>query len=300
MKQVIVETKELTKSIKGQDILKGINIDIVENEIHSFIGANGAGKTTTLRCILGLLKPTSGECLIFGQPSYILDNDVKNKIGVVLDEGGIYEKLSAKDNLLFYGRVYGLTDEEILTFWNTNCEKFKLTDHFNKKVKDFSKGMRQNLKIMKEVMHKPQILFLDEPFSGLDPNARIALRDLLLQLKEQNISIFLISHDLHEVEKISDRISMIENGQIEFTKKVSEIATLQQCYTIHLSNINEGIQQLNQILEVEIISRNDTAVTVIVKDETINLTKLLINNDIAFQEIYLNKTNLEKFFRKEN
>ncbi len=130
----IVQVTNLTKSINGYDILKNINIKIMQNEIHSFIGANGAGKTTTLRCMLGLLKPTSGECSVLGEPSYTLDTHIKNKLGVVLDEGGIYDKLSAKDNLLFYGRIYGLTDAEILTFWHENCETFKLTNHFNKKV----------------------------------------------------------------------------------------------------------------------------------------------------------------------
>ena len=217
----MIEVKNLTKIFKGKTVLNGVNLQVKEGEIFGYLGPNGAGKTTTVRLILGLLKPTSGEALVWGKP--LGDHpELRKQVGVVLETDGLYERLSARENLDYFAELYGVEDrgnkiERMLKFVG-------LYERRDDKLGTYSKGMRRKLALARAVISSPKVLFLDEPASGLDPEAQRLVRDLILQLaKEQGMAIFLNSHDLDEVERICSKIAIIQNGSIKAYDSVSNL-----------------------------------------------------------------------------
>ena len=217
----MIEVKNLTKIFKGKTVLNNVSLQVNDGEIFGYLGPNGAGKTTTVRLLLGLLKPTSGEALVWGQP--LGDHpELRKQVGVVLETDGLYERLSAHDNLDYFAQLYGVADRSAKT---DKLLKFVgLYDRRHDKLGTYSKGMRRKLALARAIVSSPKALFLDEPASGLDPEAQKLVHDLILQLsREQGILIFLNSHDLDEVERICTKIAIIQNGQIRAYDSISNL-----------------------------------------------------------------------------
>ena len=217
----MIEVKNLTKIFKGKTVLNNVSLQVNDGEIFGYLGPNGAGKTTTVRLLLGLLKPTSGEALVWGQP--LGDHpELRKQVGVVLETDGLYERLSAYDNLDYFAQLYGVADRSAKT---DKLLKFVgLYDRRHDKLGTYSKGMRRKLALARAIVSSPKALFLDEPASGLDPEAQKLVHDLILQLsREQGILIFLNSHDLDEVERICTKIAIIQNGQIRAYDSISNL-----------------------------------------------------------------------------
>lgn len=212
----MIEVQNLTKTFNGKTVLNGITFEVKEGEIFGYLGPNGAGKTTTMRITLGLLKPTSGNALVLGQN--LGENEgLRNKVGVLLENDGVYDKLSAYENLDYYAQLYGLSDsierkrriEELLDFVGLSNRK-------KDKVGNFSKGMKRKLGLVRAMIHNPDILFFDEPSSGLDPEAQRMVRDLILRLStEEKRTVFLNSHDLDEVQRVCTKIAILQDGEIK-------------------------------------------------------------------------------------
>lgn len=184
----MIESQNVTKTLNGRTFLDGLSFKVEEGEIFGLLGPNGAGKTTTLKILLGLLKPTSGQALVFGKP--LGDNDdLRKRVGVLLEYDGLYECLSAYENLRYYAQLYQISNlheriTEILDF-------VELSDRQDSRVGEFSKGMKRRLAIARSIIHDPDVLFLDEPSSGLDPEAQKMVRDLILYLAmEKGRTIF--------------------------------------------------------------------------------------------------------------
>lgn len=171
----MIEVQKLSKEFNGKTILNGISFEVKEGEIFGFLGPNGAGKTTTMKIILGLLKPTSGNALVFGKNLGENDN-LRRRVGVLLENDGLYEHLSAYENLNYYAQLYSVSEiedkiKELLEFVD-------LSDKQNDKVGTFSKGMKRRLALARSIIHDPEVLFYDEPSSGLDPEAQKMVRAL--------------------------------------------------------------------------------------------------------------------------
>ena len=172
----MIEVQNLTKTFNGKTVLNGISFEVKEGEIFGYLGPNGAGKTTTMRIILGLLKPTSGNVLVQGQ-NLGENEELRNKVGVLLENDGLYEGLSAHENLDYYAQLYGISDGvarkrrigELLDFVG-------LSDRMSEKVGTYSKGMKRKLGLVRSMVHNPDVLFFDEPSSGLDPEAQRMVR----------------------------------------------------------------------------------------------------------------------------
>jgi ABC-2 type transport system ATP-binding protein len=216
----MIEVQDLTKTFNGKTVVNGLNFQVQEGEIFGYLGPNGAGKTTTMRIILGLLRPTSGKALVFGDDLGSND-DLRRKVGILLDNDGLYDGLSAYENLDYYAQLYNVTDRE---------EKIKnlldfagLTERKDDKVGTFSKGMKRKLGLARAMIHDPDVLFLDEPSSGLDPEAQRMVRDLILHLAKEKRTIFLNSHDLDEVQKICSKIAILNRGTIQAYDKVENL-----------------------------------------------------------------------------
>ncbi|MHA1722122.1 MAG: ABC transporter ATP-binding protein, partial [Candidatus Baldrarchaeia archaeon] len=199
MKQPVIIVSNLVKKINNKLILNNISFDVKRQEIFGYLGPNGAGKTTTLRILLGLMKPTSGKALILGD-DLSKNINLRRKVGVVLENDGLYNKLTAYENLDFYSQIYGVSnDSERDRKIKELLDLVELYDEKDKKVGYYSRGMRRRLAIARALIHNPEIVFMDEPTSSLDPEAKITIRNLISQLaKERNATIFLISHDLDE------------------------------------------------------------------------------------------------------
>ncbi len=267
----MIEVKNLTKIFKGRTVLNNISLQVKEGEIFGYLGPNGAGKTTTARIILGLLKPTSGEALVWGKP--LGDHpELRRQVGVVLETDGLYERLSARENLDYFAELYGVEDRGNKI---DNMLKFVgLWERRDDKLGTYSKGMRRKLALARAVISSPKVLFLDEPASGLDPEAQRLVRDLILQLvKEQNMAIFLNSHDLDEVERICTKIAIIQNGTIQAYDSVSNLRsnsnqTVMRFTLSDDNDVQKAVSFLGSLNYVENTAADKNILTVTMNDSS--------------------------------
>jgi ABC-2 type transport system ATP-binding protein len=224
---IAVKTNRLAKEFDGNKVLKNCEITVQEGEIYGFLGANGAGKTTVFKILTGLMKPTSGTTEIFGESITEHHDEILRKIGSLIEVPVFYEHLSAKDNLqihLSYMGVKGMNISEVL-------QMVGLADIDTKPVAKFSLGMRQRLAIARAIIHRPQILILDEPINGLDPLGIKEMRNLFLHLSQkQGITILLSSHILSEIGHIADTVGVIVNGVVVQEVKLEQIKV--QCNSL--------------------------------------------------------------------
>ncbi|KEI04404.1 ABC transporter ATP-binding protein [Clostridium botulinum] len=213
-KETILHIKGLKMSFGSKEVLKGINLEVKKGEIIGYIGPNGAGKTTTVKIILGLLKGYQGNIEIFGEK--ICENDIeyKKRIGYVPEVADFYDVLTAKEYLTFIGELYGLDYEKTLSRSEKLMEILGIGNMFNTRLCSYSKGMRQKVSIIASLLHNPDILFLDEPLSGLDANSVMIIKEVLSLLASQGKTIFYSSHIMDVVEKISSRIVLLNDGNI--------------------------------------------------------------------------------------
>ena len=193
-----------------QEVLKGIQLDVQKGEIFGLLGPSGAGKTTLINIMTGQLTPSAGHVEILGKKSTALSGEDYMQIGIMMDNFGLYERMSAFDNLKFYEMIDGRNSRKIMQI----LEYVGLKDAAKKKVSDLSKGMRNRLSFARVLLRSPRVMFLDEPTSGLDPMTVEAIHDLILREKEKGATIFLTTHNMHEAEKLCDHIALLNEGTI--------------------------------------------------------------------------------------
>jgi len=253
----VIEINDLRMSYgkDEEDILKGINLEVYPGQIIGYIGPNGAGKSTTVKILLGILNDFRGEVKIFGKN--ILEDNVKykSKIGYVPETAEIYENLTAHEYLTFLGEVYGMDIDEIDEKAKKLMSLFDIEGNYNSRISSYSKGMKQKLLIIASLIHNPDILFLDEPLSGLDANSVMILKEILAQLAAQGKTIFYSSHIMEVVEKISDRILLLNDGQIvadgtfEDLKEMSKEGSLEGIFN-QLTGFNQHKDIANQFISI--------------------------------------------------
>ncbi len=210
----ILKLENLRMSFGNNDVLKGIDLEVYKGQIIGYIGPNGAGKSTTLKIMLGLLDGYEGDVTIFGEKISTDDHQYKRRIGYVPENAELYDNLSAAEYLTFVAELYGINRNiaekkalDLLTM-------FEMEDVFHNRISSFSKGMRQKVLIISSLLHNPDLIFLDEPLSGLDANSVMMIKDILEQLAAQGKTIFYSSHIMEVVEKISNRIVLLIDGKI--------------------------------------------------------------------------------------
>jgi len=210
----IISLKDVRMQYPGKQVLDGINLEVQAGQIIGYIGPNGAGKSTTLKILLGLIEDYEGTVEVFGQNLRNADASYKGRIGYVPENAEIYENLTPNEYLTFVGELYGMdkesAEEKALKLMN----ELELGEMFNTRISSFSKGMRQKVLIVSSLLHDPDVLFLDEPLSGLDANSVMVVKDMLALLAERGKTIFYSSHIMDVVEKISNRIIVLYNGKI--------------------------------------------------------------------------------------
>ncbi|MCX4268158.1 MAG: ABC transporter ATP-binding protein [Lachnospiraceae bacterium] len=292
-KILAVETTSLTKQYKDKAAVKQLNLKVQEGEIYGFIGRNGAGKSTTLKMISGLITPTEGEIKLFGKP--INDPIIRRRIGVLIESTGFYPNLTAKQNMIMKAKLMGLTDyssvEHVLQITGLiNIEK--------KQIKHFSMGMKQRLGIALALLGNPDLLILDEPINGLDPEGIRELRQLILQLHEKGKTILLSSHILGELSKISTNYGIIKDGELieQITKEELEEKCMSY-FQIEVHDIHHAlvlIQETFPKIQAEVFDKQTIRIYGI--SEGSELNQLLISHQIPVYSSGFHHIDLEEYF----
>ncbi|AAU18531.1 ABC transporter ATP-binding protein [Bacillus cereus] len=293
----ILKTNQLTKSFEGREVVSGVNMHVKKGEIYGFLGPNGAGKTTIMKMITNLIKPTSGEIEIFGEKLTDTSFDVLKRMGTIIEYPIFYDKLTAKENLYLHCEYMGYYDKKSI---DHALDLVKLHNIENKKVKDFSLGMKQRLGIARAITTKPELLVLDEPINGLDPIGIKELRELFKMLcKEYGITLLVSSHILAEMEQMSDTIGIIQNGKL--IKEVS-MKSINGEQTEYIEVTVQDIKKAAHILEHNLGVRNYK----IMSEQTIRIyemkvtqqeiSKAFIMNEIEIESINKKHSSLEEYF----
>ncbi len=223
--QVIIEAEELTKKYGTQIAVNNLTLRIREGEVFGFLGPNGAGKTTTLLMFLGLTEPTSGKVRIVGFDPRRDPLRVKEKVGYLPENVGFYDDMDARQNLRFIARLNRIPDKVSANKIDELLQQVGLFEESKKKVGTYSKGMRQRLGIAEVLIKEPKLIFLDEPTIGLDPDGTNRMLDLIHSLsREKNITIFLSSHLLDQVQRICDRVGIMIKGNLVAIGPIQELA----------------------------------------------------------------------------
>lgn len=229
----ILEVKELKKNYGDFAAVKGVSFEIQEGEIFSLLGPNGAGKTTTISMLSTLYAPTAGDASIAGHSVTRDPMAVRGVIGVVPQDIALYEDLTARENLLFWGQMYGLSGKALATRVDEVLEQIGLTDKAKNRVKTYSGGMKRRVNIGVGLLHKPRVLFMDEPTVGIDPQSRRAILDTVKDLNQKGMTVLYTTHYMEEAQELSNRVGIIDHGELialgtqqELTRQVGQTETL--------------------------------------------------------------------------
>ena len=233
MTDPILIAHDLRKSFDDNEAVKGISFNILPGEIFSLLGPNGAGKSTTINMLSCLIEPTGGTAEIAGHSILTDSLGVRRAIGVVPQEIALYDSLTARQNLEFWGRLYDMSGKELARRIDEVLETVGLSDRAKDKIKIYSGGMKRRINIAAGLLHKPQLLFMDEPTVGIDPQSRRRILDMVRELRDRGMTVLYTTHYMEEAEELSDRIGIIDKGELialgtldELTKVVGEQETL--------------------------------------------------------------------------
>jgi ABC-2 type transport system ATP-binding protein len=211
----ILEVKKLVKKYGDLTAVNGISFDIQKGEIFSLLGPNGAGKTTTISMISGLLEPTSGDASIGGHSITRQPLEAKRLLGVVPQEIALYPTLSARQNLEFFGHMYRLSGKELTDRIDAMLDFVELRDRQNDRIETYSGGMKRRINIAAGLLHEPQVVYMDEPTVGIDPQSRRRILDTVKELRDQRgITVLYTTHLMEEAQELSDRVGIIDHGEI--------------------------------------------------------------------------------------
>lgn len=256
----VVQIKDIKQQFGDKAVLDNINMSIEKGEILGLLGPSGAGKTTLIKILTGQLKPTSGTAAVFGKDSTTLAGEDYSRIGMMMDNFGLYDRMSCYDNLLFFAKIYGIPKQKITEALN----RVGLLDAKKTVASNLSKGMKSRLLLARVLMTEPDILFLDEPTSGLDPATTKEIHKVILEEKQKGVTIFLTTHNMTEAEKLCDHIALLNDGKIVEYGEPKELCRRynhQKRILVHLYNgvdlvlsqDKESMEKLTQYWEQEAI-----------------------------------------------
>jgi ABC-2 type transport system ATP-binding protein len=301
----ILTVDNLVKKYGDLVAVKGISFEIQEDEIFSLLGPNGAGKTTTISVLSTLYAPTSGDATIDGHSVTKEPMAVRNVIGVVPQELALYDDLSARENLMFWGRMYGLAGRALRLRVAEVLEQIGLADRAKERVKAYSGGMKRRVNIGVGLLHKPRLLFMDEPTVGIDPQSRRAILDSVKDLNQQGMTVLYTTHYMEEAQELSDRVGIIDHGELialgtqaELTRQVGETDTL----VLHIDESQDGEALAAAARDIDSVLRADVtdhAVTVIAPEAEEVMAPVIIKANelgVKIRSVEIKEPNLEAVF----
>ncbi len=292
----IIEVSGLTKKFKDILAVNNLSLNVHRGDVFGFLGPNGAGKSTTIRMLLTLIRPNAGSIKIFGKPLKEKRNEILKNVGAIVEKPDLYGYLSAYKNLELLGRISGCnphkkTIMEIL-------ELVGLSNRYKSKVKTFSHGMKQRLGIAQALLHDPELIILDEPTTGLDPQGMKEIRELIVYLsKEKKKTIFLSSHILSEVEQVANRMIIINKGSTVVEGSVEGLLNAKEIkVSFEVNDVEKMIQTISSTKwSNKYSNENNKLIFEIQKDEIPFLNKLIVENGIKVNSIVPMRS-LEEYF----
>jgi ABC-2 type transport system ATP-binding protein len=267
-----LEVKELTKSFGALLAVDHVNFAVERNEIFGLLGPNGAGKTTTIRMICGMLRPTSGTAVIAGFDVSRKPEEVKRRIGLVPDISNLFGELSARVNLEFMGKLYGLDKKTRRERIDRVLDLFHLKDREHDLVKYYSKGMHRRLTIAAALIHEPEILIMDEPTSGLDAQTARLVREIIVDINSQGRTVLLTTHQIDEADKLSHRVGIIDHGRLialDTPEKIKKSTEGTHALEIEISgdpNLQNLTPALSRVDGVEKVFPTEDKIRILSKD----------------------------------
>ena len=301
----ILEVHNLVKKYNDLTAVKGISFNIQEGEIFSLLGPNGAGKTTTISVLSTLYAPTSGDAILCGHSVSREPMAARRCIGVVPQELALYDDLTALENLRFWGQMYGLSGSELNARIDEVLEQIGLKDRAKARIKTYSGGMKRRVNIGVGLLHKPRILFMDEPTVGIDPQSRRAILDAVKELNRQGMTVLYTTHYMEEAQELADRVAIIDHGdliaigtQAELTRQVGEMDTL----VLHVG-VDEDPQSLLDLLngmegvaQANVTDHEISVVTAAAEDLITPVITRANEHGIKIHSIDIREPNLEAVF----
>lgn len=295
----ILEIKNLQKKFGNFNALINISFNVYEGDIFGFLGPNGSGKSTTIRCILSLIKQDAGLINIFGKKMKENRKEILSKIGCIIEKPDFYKYMSAKKNLEVFSRISGISVSKNKIY--EMLEFVGLSSREKDKVKGFSHGMKQRLGIAYTLLHNPDLIILDEPTTGLDPQGIVEIRNLILRLnKEENKTILLSSHQLSEIELIANRMVIINKGEKIIEGNVSELLNNEEILVeFNVNDVGSSLEILKNHYDKMIIRKTGgNQIEVVTNPQSITkINSLLVMNDINVKSI-IPKRKLEDYYMK--
>jgi ABC-2 type transport system ATP-binding protein len=301
----ILEVKNLVKKYGDFTAVNDISFDIKEGEIFSLLGPNGAGKTTTISVLSTLFTPTSGDAIICGHSVKQDPMAVRNAIGVVPQDLALYEDLTARENLSFWGQMYGLSGKELNMRIDQVLEQIGLTDKAKQRIKTYSGGMKRRVNIGVGLLHKPRLLFMDEPTVGIDPQSRRAILDSVKELNRDGMTVLYTTHYMEEAQELSNRVGIIDHGklialgtQAELTRQVGETDTL----VLHVGEaedpqpLADALKSLPGVTRADVTDHEVTIITPAAEELLAPAVTLANEMGIKIHSIDIREPNLEAVF----
>lgn len=306
----IVKVKDLVKQYPGTDVpaVNGISFEIFEGEIFGLLGPNGAGKTTTISMLSCLLEPNSGDAEVASHSIVKDARRVKQVIGIVPQEIALYDTLSARQNLKFWGRMYDMGGKTLNNRVEEVLEQVGLRDRANDRIETYSGGMKRRINIGVGLLHRPQIVFMDEPTVGIDPQSRRNILDMVKELNEQGMTVLYTTHYMEEAQELSDRVGIIDHGdmialgtQDELTELIGEHDTLKLHFSPNGHDEEDPSPQFSALREVIEVCKVGSELELIVDKVELALPAVIAKANelnLNIRSIEIQEPNLEAVFLK--
>lgn len=292
----VIYVENLTRRFGDFVAVDHINFEVNEGEVVGYLGPNGSGKTTTIRMLLGLLAPTEGEATVLGYDVHRQSEEVRARVGYMSQKFAIYDDLTSLENLTFYGGVYGITDKKRIM---ETLELVGLSGHEHTLTRDLSTGWRQRLSLGIALVHKPKLLFLDEPTSGVDPTARRAFWDLIYELAEGGVTVFVTTHYMDEAE-YCERVGVMRDGKLlamDTPTNLKKSIIKGDVWEVFAHPLEQGLDALHELDGVERVGLTGDHLRVIsqrVSEEA--MQSLLSRKKIRVERIERGEPTLEDVF----
>lgn len=287
-----IEVRGLRKAFTGNEVLKGIDLDIAPGEVVGLIGPNGAGKTTLMSCLLGFLHPNAGTITIDGRAND--DLDVRRRTGFVPERMNFGRRETGRDFLHYMARLAGVPRREVEARSRAMLQRLDIAGAADKRLSQYSRGMLQRIGMCQALIHEPRFIFLDEPTSGLDPNGVLLVRDLIAEQKARGAAVLLNSHQLAEIEKVCDRVLFLKSGVIARRETLRHTDRLVIAVTLLANSFDSaaveriaGVAPKENVVIVEVATESDIA----------NLVRNLVDSGAGVIDVRRHTADLESIFR---
>ncbi|HEX9531076.1 MAG TPA: ABC transporter ATP-binding protein [Acidimicrobiales bacterium] len=296
-----VETWGLSRRFGPVTALDGLGISVAEGTVYGFLGPNGAGKTTTIRLLLGLLEASGGWARVLGLDPRTAGAELRRQCGVLLEHPGLYERLSAEDNLDYFGRLWRIPAGERQLRIVEVLDHVGLADRRTELVGTWSRGMKQKVAIARALLHRPRLVFLDEPTAGLDPVAAAALRnDLLSLVGQEGVTVFLTTHNLDEAQRVCDRVGVVRSGRLVAQGTPDELRSTagRPTVTVRGSSVDLGLAAVVARPEVAGARIDGDALVVELRSPgpVAPIVRLLVEAGVGIEEVHQGAASLEEAF----